>query len=138
ELGDMFISLAPYYFPTFTFITCFIRPLAPLRWFPWYDILIGMTLGYHFVSTVDDIKLNYTDRRFFFVGTNVSTSTDISKTGFITSTIAIIVFTLLAHAMIFYMLTGGYSAVGRLFESVIFHAKELVIIFNKWITSIFF
>ncbi len=138
ELGNMFITLAPYFFPTFTLLTCSLRPLVPVNWFPWYDLLIGATLGYHFASTIDDIKLNYTNRTFFRVGTNISTSTDISKTGFITSTIAIIAFTILVHAIIFYMLTGGYSAVWSLFEIVFSHGMLLLSSVKNWIVSTIF
>ncbi len=136
ELGNIAISLAPYFFPTITLLTCLLRPIVPVNWFPWYDVMIGATLGYHFASTIDDIKLNYTNRTFFLAGTNSSTSTDISRTGFITSTIAIIAFTILMHAIIFYMLTGGYPAVWSLFETVFYHAKLLVISFYALVRSI--
>ncbi len=131
SVGDVLITLGPYYLPTFTIIFALLRPLFPLNWFPYADGVIGFTFGYHIVSNLDEIVRNYSKKRFNFVGTDKSTQTDIGKTGLITSIFIITALTILLHGIVIYLLADGYQAVGRYFILVFQKAWHLCLLFYE-------
>lgn len=49
--GNWLITAAPYFFPTAALLLFFIAYLLPFPGLPWGSFLLGVALGYHFVST---------------------------------------------------------------------------------------
>lgn len=109
EFGDTMISMAPYFFPTFTVLTALLRPVIPAAGFPWFDGLIGFTIAFHFLSTFSEIRQNWSSKQFTLAGTNVLTQTDLARTGFLLAFLFIVTLTLFFHGMVFGMLSEGYS-----------------------------
>jgi hypothetical protein len=136
ELGDLLITLGPYFLPTFAFIMALARPFVPSGWFPWYDGGTGFMLAYHTVSTIDEIKRNYSSERFKRAFSNEWTITDINQTGFITATLGIISLTLLVHGIIFFLHSGGYVAVWFYFRLIFNEAINLIILLYGWLSQL--
>lgn len=109
EVGNHFISLGPYFLPTFTLISIIIRPFLPLDWFPWFDVWISITFSYQTMNNVDEIKSNWSKKWFRIVGSGDYTETDIGKEGYIFSFIMIIALKLLIISMIMFIMVGDYS-----------------------------
>jgi hypothetical protein len=108
--GDMMITLAPYYFPTFTIICVLFRPLIPDRYLIWYYIFIGFTLAYHLLNNLKETMENWSGRSFRDVEGRAM-KTDIKQAGYLTSFIIIIGLTLFIYGLILYLLRFGYSGV---------------------------
>lgn len=49
--GNWLITAAPYFFPTAALVLSLIAYLLPFPNLPWPSFLLGIALGYHFVST---------------------------------------------------------------------------------------
>lgn len=49
--GNWLITSAPYFFPTAAIVLSLIAYLLPFSGLPWPSFLLGVALGYHFVST---------------------------------------------------------------------------------------
>jgi hypothetical protein len=47
RFGDIFISLAPYCFPIFTYIFLFLRIFSAENHILWFDVFVGFTLAFH-------------------------------------------------------------------------------------------
>jgi len=128
ELGNVLISLAPYYFPTFSLITIFIRPIIPLDWFPWYDGFIGGMLGYHFASSIEDIIQSYRSTEFIDVF-NQPAYSDIKKVGLISSAFILTALIFLIYGAMLHLLIGGYKYTFQYIESIYINAKNICIHF---------
>ncbi len=59
--SNFLVTLAPYYFPVFTLPFLIIRPwmASSLHWI--FDILIGLTLAFHYTSLFREFRLYQTD-----------------------------------------------------------------------------
>lgn len=111
KTGDYFITLAPYFLPTFTLFSVLIRPFLPAQWFPWYDIWIGISFSFQVMSNMAEIKQNWTKRKFRPAHGGVLTHTDIGKEGYIFSFIMIVCLKLLFTGIMFFILWGNYAAI---------------------------
>lgn len=110
SIGNHLIGLAPYFLPTFTLFATLARPFVPGSWFPWYDVFIGITFAYHTLSTVQEVKRNYTKRAFrSSIGTMVLS--DIGNVGYVFATLFILCMALGIHGVICFVITDGYSGV---------------------------
>jgi hypothetical protein len=109
--GNDLIGLAPYILPTFALFSILVRPLIPPGWFPWYDVWIGVTFGYHFWSAIDETREAWTKRSFSSVGNGEQTQSDIGRRGYIYSGIFITTCTLAVHGLLIACLTGRTSGV---------------------------
>ncbi len=68
-VADDLIGLAPYVLPTFTALSVAARPALDAGWFPWFDVWIGPTLGYHTWNTIRGTRRAWTSRPFVRAGT---------------------------------------------------------------------
>lgn len=109
KVGNHFISLGPYFLPTFTLISILIRPLLPVTWFPWFDIWIGITFSYQTMNNFDELKDNWSKKWFRLAGSGEYTETDIGKEGYIFSFTMIIALKLLLISMLMFIIVGDYS-----------------------------
>jgi len=107
QFAQFIIALAPYFFPTFSFIFTLTRSLFGPNWFPWYDIFLGITLIYQFIGNFEEIGQNWSSSTFYVAGTKKLTLTDIASVGYIFSTVFILSMTLIFYASIFYILAGN-------------------------------
>jgi len=115
DFGNELIGLAPYYLPTFTFLSALIRPFLGETAFPWFDVWIGFTFGFHLWSTIEETRQNWTSRPSCDLEGKVS-RTDIGKRGLAYSAILIASLTLTTHGVILALMLkrwGGFSAWGR-------------------------
>ncbi len=94
--SNFLVSLAPYFFPTFT---AFILPLGFLlqrRYMIYYAFLVGFTLMYHILSTVEEFGYR---------------QSDIAKHGRIFSTLFVVFANLLCLGVVLALVAGGPGAV---------------------------
>ena len=115
--GDLMITAAPYYLPTFTFIVIWFIPLVPDSWIFWFNLFLGVTLMYHLLSAWDEIRNNWRND-FFTNARGESMRTDIGKLGYVVAILAFTAFTLLFYGMIFHMIVHGYSGLWPFIRSV--------------------
>lgn len=119
DFGDLNITLSPYFLPTFTFLLVFIRPFLPLEYLFFYDIFLGFTLGYHFFSTLNELRRNWHQKHFQQALSYKMTQSDIGKSGYVFSIIYILTMTLLIHGGIFWMFTNSFSGLNTYLDIII-------------------
>jgi hypothetical protein len=59
--GNWLITAAPYFFPTAALVLSLLAYLLPFPNLPWPSFLLGIALGYHFVSTYRETHRDQTD-----------------------------------------------------------------------------
>lgn len=59
--GNWLITAAPYFFPTAALILSLLAYLLPFPNLPWPSFLLGIALGYHFISTYRETHRDQTD-----------------------------------------------------------------------------
>lgn len=118
EFGNVMITLAPYYFPTFTIILLLFQPLIPLRFHAVYIIMVAATLIYHHLSTWRELRINWHSDTFTEAGTGNPTSSDIARSGFTFSFIFVLTLTLFFNAMVFWLTKYSYSGFIALVKDV--------------------
>ncbi len=127
NVGNYFISLGPYFLPTFTLFSVLIRPFLPDTWFPVYDFWIGVTFSYQMMNNVDEIRMNWTKKRFRSAGTAKYTETDIGKEGYIFSFIIILALKLFILSQLLFILVKGYSGI---WENLEFIAEKSLVFYQ--------
>jgi hypothetical protein len=111
EFANDFIGLAPYVLPTFTSISVLARPFVPGGWFPWFDVWVGLTFGYHVWSTIREMRDNWSRRSFSSAETGEPCFTDIARRGFVYSLVFIVSITLAIHGVLLSVLVKGYAGI---------------------------
>lgn len=134
DFGDIVIQMAPYYFPTFTIASIIIRPFLPTPWFPYYDGLIGFTIGYQLFSTFEEIKRNWSSELFTSADGYSMVKTDIAKTGYIVAVLFILCLTLSIYGLSFYMITSGYHGFADFYKIVYQTSAEFYLNLYKMIS----
>jgi hypothetical protein len=109
RLGDDFIGLAPYFLPILTVFTAAVRPLAPPAWFPWFDLWLGFTLGFHAWTALREARDNSGKGKVRAAG--VRTKTDIGRRGWIYSFLFIAAATLAIHGAVLRTIPSGYYGI---------------------------
>lgn len=92
KIGDVAISLAPYYLPTFTLFFTLISPLISRSFGSYFNAIIGLSFVYHSYSTYRETS---------------RIQTDIKENGNLFSGIFISFMTIAVHGFICYFLTKG-------------------------------
>ncbi len=110
EAGNHFITLGPYFLPTFTLLSVLVRPFLPVAWFPWFDVWIGITFSYQTMNNIEELRRNWTTERFRLAGKGAFSKTDIGHEGYIFSFIMILSLKLLFIGMLQFILLNGYPA----------------------------
>jgi hypothetical protein len=59
--GNWLITAAPYFFPTLAILLFLMAYFLPFPGLPWQTFLLGVALGYHFVSTYRETHRDQTD-----------------------------------------------------------------------------
>lgn len=110
EAGNHFITLGPYFLPTFTLLSVLVRPFLPVGWFPWFDVWIGITFSYQTMNNIEELRRNWTSERFRLAGGGAFSKTDIGHEGYIFSFIMILSLKLLFISLLLFILANGYSS----------------------------
>jgi len=126
KFGDLNITLAPYFLPTFTFIFILLRPIIPIEHIAWFDVLIGFSFGYHLFSTINEIRINWTKVAFVGAKSDSLTKSDIGKAGYIFSFIYILTLTTLIHGIIIWVWVDGYDGIIQYFNIIYTSSKSLI------------
>jgi len=63
ERGSFIDNLAPYYFPTFSYVLLAVFPLMKSGAYPYFYSLLGLVTGYHLVSNVTEFGFRQSDIR---------------------------------------------------------------------------
>ena len=118
EAGNHFITLAPYFLPTFTLVSVFIRPFLPASWFPLFDVWIGITFSYQTLNNIKELQRNWTHARFHPAGRKELTKSDIGIEGYIFSLIMIFALKLLFLSLLMSIIVNGYTAFPHLCKTI--------------------
>lgn len=118
DFGNIMITLAPYYFPTFTVVALLFQPLIPPKFISIYIVFVGFTLIFHHLSTVLEIRDNWHSHTFAEAGSGKQVNSDIGRSGFLFSFIFILTMTLFFNALILWFVKYSYRGVIPLSKDV--------------------
>jgi hypothetical protein len=107
KFGDMMITIAPYFLPTFTVLAVLFRPLIPDQHIFLFTAFIGFTIVFHLISEVEETVRNW-KAGSQQGGKGKKDLSDIKKFGYIPAFFAIIGLTLFIFGIIFFILPSGY------------------------------
>jgi hypothetical protein len=119
EFGNLIITAAPYFLPTFSIIAILFLPLVGQQTIFYYNMFIGFTLIYHIMSSAEETIRNWNKEQFTNVRGETS-ETDIGRIGYIAAVLSITGFTLFCYGFIFCMIRYGYSGVWPFCKMVFF------------------
>ncbi len=68
DRGNFVDGLAPYYFPTFSYLLLAVYPLLKPGAYMVFFPALGLTVGYHLVSNIGEFRLTESDIRRYGVG----------------------------------------------------------------------
>ena len=111
RIGDDVIGLAPYLLPTLTLGAALFAPAVPPAGRGPYFAAVGVTFGYHLVSTVREVRGSFTKRSFRAAGSRRAIQSDIGSRGYVYSSALILAGILLTHGVAAALLAGGRPAV---------------------------
>jgi len=111
QFGDDFIGLAPYFFAPGTLLFFCLRPIIQPDWLFWYDGFLGVSLGIHLASAVQETMVNWSDDSFRSAATGEWTQTDIARRGFIFSGLYIAAMNLLFIGLMAVLLRKGWGGI---------------------------
>ncbi len=135
QFAHFMIGLAPYFLPTYSVILILARFALPGTWFPWYDLLIGMTLAYYLITNVEEIRRNWTKSAVQCAGSSEITRSDLAQAGYIFSVFFIAGLTLFVYSLLFYLLSATSLWSERFFQqlwadSLGFYHPRIIIVWN--------
>lgn len=107
-ISKRIVTLAPYFMPTFTLVMSLFRPDVPTAWLMMYDVGIGVTFGYHTLSTLVEVRENFTSKTIESAGSGGLIKSDFGMTGMVFSPILILVATLAVHGLILAVIIHDY------------------------------
>jgi hypothetical protein len=111
RFGDDLIGLAPYLLPTLTLGASVFAPAVPAAGRAPYLAAVGVTFGYHLVSTVREVRGSFTKRSFRAAGSRRATRSDIGSRGYLYSSAVILAGILLTHGLAAALFAGGSAGV---------------------------
>ena len=96
KFSDVFISLAPYFFPTVCFLWLPFHVMCKVEYYWFYFMMMGIFFGYHVMSTIHE--------------TNTK-QTDITDHGVLYSYVTFIPLYAIFHGMILAHLNNGFEGI---------------------------
>ena len=115
---DSLISLAPYYCPTFTIPLLIVRLIVSYPIHKVIDLLIGLTLAFHYVSVKNEFGLK---------------QRDIRDTGLMFSIVVTCILNIIFLVVIVCIVSGNHSNLLNYFENSFVRALESYkIIYQTW------
>ena len=111
-LSKVFILLSPYYFPTITMFLIILSLIIKDKFISIYFLVIGMSFGYHIVSSIKEMHL---------------VQTDITENGNFTSFNIIILMNLIMNGLVIAFINNGSKGIGEFFTNSYLYGYNLVI-----------
>jgi len=109
--NNVFIALAPYFLPIFTFTLLLFRIMVKTEYLQFFDVLIGLSVAFHFVAMIKDIRPN---------------QSDIKTCGYVFSYLFISAFLLFNTSIILWSIQNGISvAFVNWWDNAVFWAGNL-------------
>jgi hypothetical protein len=133
EFGNTMITLAPYYFITFTFLAVLFMPLVPQKFVSYYICFTGATWIFHHLSTVRELRNNWSSRTFAEAGSGAMRTTDIASSSFLFSFVFILTMTFFFNGLIFWFLKYSYSGIIPFLKFIL---SDSLSVFNIIITKL--
>lgn len=99
--GNFLITLSPYFFLTFTYILLPFSLLIGDDYMVYFNIALGITVGYHTASTIRETHLQ---------------QPDLKKYGYFFSFVVIILFNILSYGVVIAFINNGWSGIGDFFS----------------------
>jgi hypothetical protein len=100
--GWFLADLAPYYLPVLTLPLLLVKPVTPESMRAFVDLLIGVTLGFHYFTAIKDFHFK---------------QKDIITTGRIFSTVMVTLFNIVWLVIILCVVTNNYAGIVSYFRS---------------------
>ena len=98
--GNFIITLAPYFFPTLSFMLLLLFPFLDEKFYNYFFIVLGFFTGYHFISNIQEFKFS---------------QPDIKEAGIIFSPLFCLFGSILALGFILGFLEDGFKGGGEFF-----------------------
>ena len=111
-LSKVFILLSPYFFPTITMFLIILSLIIKDEFISIYILVIGMSFGYHIVSSIKEMHLG---------------QTDITENGNFTSFNIIILMNLTMNGLVIAFINNGSKGIGEFFTNSYLYGYNLVI-----------
>ena len=111
-LSKVFILLSPYFFPTITMFLILLSLIIKDGFISIFFLVIGISFGYHIVSTIKEIHLE---------------QTDITENGYFTSFNTIVLMSLIMNGVVIAFINNGYNGIAEFFISAYMYGYNLVI-----------
>ena len=111
-LSKVFILLSPYYFPTITMFLIILSLIIKDKFISIYFLVIGMSFGYHIVSSIKEMHLG---------------QTDITENGCFTSFNIIILINLIMNGLVIAFINNKSKGIGKFFTNSYLYGYNLVI-----------
>ena len=111
-LSKLFILLSPYFFPTITMFLILLSLIIKDGFISIFFLVIGISFGYHIVSTVKEMHLE---------------QTDITENGYFTSFNTIVLMNLIMNGVVIAFINNGYNGIAEFFTSAYMYGYNLVI-----------
>ena len=134
EFGNLIITAAPYFLPTFSIIAVLFIPLIGPETFYYYLIFVGFTLIYHIVSTIEETYRGWSKKQYTDV-LGETCMTDIGSLGYIAAFLSITGFTLFCYGIIFVMLRYEYAGIWPFWKSVCVSSWNIYYDLSVWVIS---
>jgi len=134
QVANTIIALAPYFWPTFAVIAVLARPLIASEWFPAYDVLIGVTIGFHSVTSARDLNRNSHGDPVRRGSVIEPIQTDIAKCGgLLVSSVYIAIAALTTYSLLVAVIMSGYTGLSHWVEVVARGTWTAVCILGDWV-----
>ena len=111
-LSKVFILLSPYFFPTITMFLIILSLIIKDEFMSTYFLVIGLSFGYHIVSSIKEMHLG---------------QTDITENGYFTSFNIITLMSLIMNGIVISFINNGLKGIGEFFTFTYLHGYNLVI-----------
>ena len=111
-LSKVFILLSPYFFPTITMFLILLSLIIKDGFISIFFLVIGISFGYHIVSTIKEMHLE---------------QTDITENGYFTSFNTIVLMNLIMNGVVIAFINNGYNGIAEFFTSAYMYGYNLVI-----------
>ena len=111
-LSKVFILLSPYFFPTITMFLILLSLIIKDGFISIFFLVIGISFGYHIVSTIKEMHLE---------------QTDITENGYFTSFNTIVLMSLIMNGVVIAFINNGYNGIAEFFISAYMYGYNLVI-----------
>ena len=100
-ISKVFILLSPYFFPTITMFLIILSLIIKDEFISIYFLVIGLSFGYHIVSSIKEIHLG---------------QTDITENGYFTSFNIIILMNLIMNGLVISFINNGLKGIVDFFS----------------------